>query len=809
MPQKLLPPPTQCPIATPTGSLTTAWGNYFTLLSNNLLTGGTGAPTTAQYVLSTRDLTGTLQSGQVLADLSSGFVKVVTGSGQLESTLSDQIQPNDLANTAVIPGVYGSGTEVPIITIDAQGRIDSATQTFITGATPSGPAGGVLTGTYPNPGITTLNQSTTGNAATATFATTAGSAAPSGTAGGVLTGTYPNPGITTLNQSTTGNAATATLASTVTTNANLTGPITSTGNATSVTSQTGTGSTFVMSTSPTLVTPALGTPSSGTLTNCTFPTLNQNTTGNAATVTTNANLTGDVTSSGNATTYHNIVGISKGGTGVNNTGTITNTDTAGINFAPTQYSVLNGTLFNFGTPFTSAFPSTVTFPTYAGSPLGIYNLIASDTTANGTAGQILVSNGNASPATWTTVSTGSGSVTSVGFVGDGVVFDSGVTSGPITVSGNLQPTILQKFSNTFLAGPNSGATLGTPSYRTIVAADIANAIPPPTSLALGGVFSISSTAHKWVNNIDTTGTPNVSQPAFADISGTATTSQLPTVPVNKGGTGTTSYTNGQLLIGNTTGNTLTVATLTAGTGISVTNSGGGITIANTGITSLPVGTLLGITRFTSSGTYTRNTAATTVIFDVLGAGGGSGGVNDALGAGNWNTVGGGGAGNRIQCSLTSTQVGTSATVTIGAAGTAGASGSNNGGTGGNTTVACTVGTITANGGAGSPTSANLGGSFTFNSGGLGGAVGTSQGTSLLNVPGQGGAVGMSGGVTSAGFSGKGGDTAFGSGGPGITSTAAGTAGTGFGAGAGGGLINGSSTAGAAGSAGVVFIYEYS
>jgi hypothetical protein len=41
-------------------------------------------------------------------------------------------------------------------------------------------------------------------------------------------------------------------------------------------------------TSPTLTTPVLGTPSSGTLTNCTFPTLNQNTTGSAATVTGNA-----------------------------------------------------------------------------------------------------------------------------------------------------------------------------------------------------------------------------------------------------------------------------------------------------------------------------------------------------------------------------------------------------------------------------------------------------------------------------------------------------------------------------------------
>ena len=57
--------------------------------------------------------------------------------------------------------------------------------------------------------------------------------------------------------------------------------------------------------SPTFTTPALGTPSSGTLTNCTFPTLNQNTTGNAATVTTNANLTGPVTSTGNATAIAN------------------------------------------------------------------------------------------------------------------------------------------------------------------------------------------------------------------------------------------------------------------------------------------------------------------------------------------------------------------------------------------------------------------------------------------------------------------------------------------------------------------------
>jgi hypothetical protein len=48
-------------------------------------------------------------------------------------------------------------------------------------------------------------------------------------------------------------------ADTVTTNANLTGPITSVGNATSIASQTGTGTKFVVDTSPTLVTPTATT----------------------------------------------------------------------------------------------------------------------------------------------------------------------------------------------------------------------------------------------------------------------------------------------------------------------------------------------------------------------------------------------------------------------------------------------------------------------------------------------------------------------------------------------------------------------
>jgi hypothetical protein len=50
--------------------------------------------------------------------------------------------------------------------------------------------------------------------------------------------------------------------------------------------------------------------------------------------------------------------------------------------------------------------------------------------------------------------------------------------------------------------------------------------------------------------------------------------------VASGGTGQSSYTNGQLLIGNTTGNTLGKATLTAGDGIAITNGHASITISS-------------------------------------------------------------------------------------------------------------------------------------------------------------------------------------------------------------------------------------
>lgn len=149
-----------------------------------------------------------------------------------------------------------------------------------------------------------------------------------------ITGGSGGGGITALTGGVTA-SGTGSVVATVATNANLTGPITSIGNATSITSQTGTGTKFVVDTSPTIVTPTVTT----SLTTSTANIITDTTTGTkigtatnqkwgffnatpivqpsgnvctalqnlglvtscTVTATTNANLTGAVTSVGNAT----------------------------------------------------------------------------------------------------------------------------------------------------------------------------------------------------------------------------------------------------------------------------------------------------------------------------------------------------------------------------------------------------------------------------------------------------------------------------------------------------------------------------
>jgi len=94
-----------------------------------------------------------------------------------------------------------------------------------------------------------------------------------------------------------------------------------------------------------------------------------------------------------------------------------------------------------------------------------------------------------------------------------------------------------------------------------------------SSAAAAGVTSVAMSVPSFLS---VAGSPITTSGTLAvTLSGTA-------LPVVNGGTGNTTYTNGQLLIGNTTGNTLTKTTLTAGSGISITNGTGSITIAASG-----------------------------------------------------------------------------------------------------------------------------------------------------------------------------------------------------------------------------------
>ena len=125
----------------------------------------------------------------------------------------------------------------------------------------------------------------------------------------------------------------------------------------------------------------------------------------------------------------------------------------------------------------------------------------------------------------------------------------------------------------------------------------------------GGSITISATGSGGTVTGVTASTP------LASSGGTTPNITLTgTVPVANGGTGQTSYTDGQLLIGNTSGNTLNKATLTAGSGITITNGGGSITIANSAQGAPTLNVVTGTTQAAVNGNQyvLTNAAATTV-----------------------------------------------------------------------------------------------------------------------------------------------------------------------------------------------------
>lgn len=102
------------------------------------------------------------------------------------------------------------------------------------------------------------------------------------------------------------------------------------------------------------------------------------------------------------------------------------------------------------------------------------------------------------------------------------------------------------------------------------------------------------------------------------------------------------------------------------------------------------GRLLNVQLFTTPGaaTYTPTTGMKTCVVEVLGAGGGSGGC-PATSSTQYSAAAGGGGGAWAKVLLTSAQIGSSQTVTIGAGGTAGTT-SGSGGVGGSSTFGAII-----------------------------------------------------------------------------------------------------------------------
>jgi hypothetical protein len=317
--------------------------------------------------------------------------------------------------------------------------------------------------------------------------------------------------------------------------ADITGTLGVANGGTGVTSSTGTVA-VVLSNSPTLVTPALGTPSAAVLTNATGLPISTGVSGLGTGVATflgtpsSANLASAVTdeTGSGALVFANSPTLVTPALGTPSSGTLTNA--TGLPISTGVSGLGTGVATFLATPSSA-------------------NLISAVTDETGTGSLVFATSPTlVTPALGTPTSGVATNLT-------GLPLTTGVTG--------------------LLPVANGGTATATPSIVAGTNVTVTGTWPNQTIAASGGSGSVTSVAATVPSIFSISGSPITTSGTLAmTYSGTA-------LPVLNGGTGETSYTNGQLLIGNTTGNTLTKATLTAGTGITITNGTGAITIAST------------------------------------------------------------------------------------------------------------------------------------------------------------------------------------------------------------------------------------
>lgn len=186
----------------------------------------------------------------------------------------------------------------------------------------------------------------------------------------------------------------------------------------------------------------------------------------------------------------------------------------------------------------------------------------------------------------------------------------------IDLTNGVVNTLPVNRGGTGVASVTAGALLlgaGTSAFTTL------------TGTVTGQVVSWNNSTATWEVGTLASGVSSFSAGTTGFTPSTGTTGAVTlggTLGAANGGTGQTSYTNGQLLIGNGSTGGLSKATLTQGTGISITNAAGSITIAST----LTVGANAQVFTTVGSGqNFTIPAGVTKLKVTVVGGGGGYGG----------------------------------------------------------------------------------------------------------------------------------------------------------------------------------------
>jgi len=224
-----------------------------------------------------------------------------------------------------------------------------------------------------------------------------------------------------------------------------------------------------------------------------------------------------------------------------------------------------------------------------------------------TDGQLLIGNSTGNTLSKSTLTAGSGVA---------ITNSSGAITISATGSGGTVTSVAALTLGT--TGSDLSSSVATGTTTPIITLNV----PTASATNRGALSSTDWLAFNGKQAALTSGT-NIKTVGGASLLGSG---DVGTIGVAYGGTGQTTYTNGQLLIGNTTGNTLSKATLTAGTGVSITNGAGTITIAATGsggtVTSVDVSG--GFTGLSTSGGPVTGTGTITLAGTLAAGNGGTG-----------------------------------------------------------------------------------------------------------------------------------------------------------------------------------------